>query len=88
MKNMMGMIAGGAMALSLASGSAFSANMGEKMMNMMQCSGACNTEYLQCVAAAQQLASTPMEGLSQLRTNFDNSTACGQAAIACNASCN
>ena len=88
MKNVLGLLAAGGMMLSAFAISASAANMGEKAVMMMQCSSACNVEYLQCVASAQQLASTPMEGLSQVKTNFMSSTQCGQAALACNATCN
>lgn len=88
MKKVLGLVTTATLMASASFSSATAANLGEKAMMMMQCSSACNVEYLQCVASAQQLASTPQDGLSQIATNFSNSTACGQAALACNASCN
>jgi hypothetical protein len=64
-------------------GTASAASMGD----MMQCSASCATQYTQCVIAAQQLAPTPMEGLSQLQSNFMASTECGKESMACQASC-
>ncbi len=87
MKKVLGLTAATVFAMSAFASVSSAATMGENMMAMMQCSGACTTEYLQCVGSAQQLASTPAEGLSQIKTNFDASTACGQAAAACQASC-
>jgi hypothetical protein len=88
MKNILGIIAATGFALTAFASSASAANIAEKMAMMAQCSATCNTQYLQCVASAQQLASTPMEGLNQVKTNFMNSTECGTAALACNSSCN
>jgi len=88
MRKIVGSLFAGAMMLGAVSGSASAANMGDKMMGMMQCSSACSAEYLQCVGSAQKLASTPQEGLSQIAMNFEASTACGTAAMACQASCN
>jgi len=87
MKKAIGALFAGAMTLAAFSGSASAANMGDAMMGMMQCSAACSTEYLQCVGNAQQLASSPSEAMSQIAANFEASTACGQAAMACQASC-
>ncbi|MGB7286153.1 MAG: hypothetical protein WBC71_04400 [Salaquimonas sp.] len=87
MKKLMGLLAVGGIALSTFATSVSAQSMGDKAISMMQCSSACNTQYLQCVASAQQLASTPMDGLSQIKTNFMNSTECGKAAMACNSSC-
>lgn len=88
MKNVLSLLAAGGLMLSASAISTSAANMGEKTVMMLQCSGACNVEYLQCVASAQQLASTPLDGLNQIQTNFADSTQCGQSALACNASCN
>ena len=88
MKNVLGILAATSFAIAAFSSNASAQTMAEKMGMMLTCSGACNTQYLQCVAAAQQLASTPAEGLNQLKANFMSSTECGQAAMACNASCN
>ena len=87
MKKMIATVFAGAMMLGSASVGANAANAGDMMMSMMQCSSACSTQYMQCVASAQQMASTPMEGMSQLKANFMASTECGNAAMACNASC-
>ncbi len=87
MKKVIGTIFAGALMLGAANTAANAANAGEMMMSMMQCSSACNAEYLQCVASAQQLASTPMEGMSQLKSNFMASSECGKAAMACQAGC-
>ncbi|WP_075996513.1 hypothetical protein [Salaquimonas pukyongi] len=65
-------------------GSAGAANM---MMEKMQCSAACNTQYMQCVMGANQMTSVPAEALNQIMANFQGSTACGQEAIACQQSC-
>ena len=65
-------------------GTAGAANM---MMEKMQCSASCNTQYMQCVMAANQMTSVPAEALMQIKTNFQGSTACGQEAIACQKSC-
>lgn len=86
MKKVIGTFFAGAMMMGAVAGGANAAKMGD-MMGMMQCSAACNTEYLQCVASAQQLAGTPQEGLTQIASNFQMSTECGNAAMACQASC-
>ncbi len=86
MKKTVSALFAGAMLLGV-SFSGASANMGEKMMGMMQCSASCNSQYAQCVVSANKLASTPQEGMSQIVTNFQGSTACGQEAMACQASC-
>ena len=88
MKNILGIIAATGFAIAAFSSNASAQSAAEKIGMMLTCSGACNTQYLQCVAASQQLASTPAEGLNQIKTNFMNSTECGKAAMACNASCN
>ena len=86
MKKVIGTFFAGAMMMGAVAGGASAANMGD-MMGMMQCSASCNTEYMQCVASAQQLASTPQEGMSQIASNFQASTECGKAAMACQSSC-
>lgn len=88
MKNLLGIIATAGFVATAFVSTASAANVAEKMAMMAQCSTACTTQYLQCVASAQQLASTPADGLNQVKTNFMNSTECGTAAMACNASCN
>lgn len=87
MKKTVSALFAGAMLLGTAVTGANAANMGEKMMMMMQCSSACNAQYTQCLMNANQLAATPMEGMSQLMTNFQGSTACGQEAMMCQQSC-
>lgn len=88
MKKVLGMIAAFGFAATAFVSTASAQNVAEKMAMMAQCSAACSGQYLQCVASAQQLASTPADGLNQVKTNFMNSTECGNAAMACNASCN
>lgn len=81
-------IIAGAFALALTAGAASAQMMqGGKMMGMMQCSSACSQQYMQCMMSANQLASTPSEGMAQMRANMQSSMACNQAAMACNASC-
>ena len=75
-------------AMLASAGAAGAANMMmEKMTGAMQCSAACNTEYMQCVIGANQTTSVPTEALNQVKANFQGSTACGQAALACQQSC-
>ena len=57
------------------------------MSDMMACSASCSTEYMQCVAAANQLTSDPAMAMSQIKSNMMASTECGNAAMACSSSC-
>lgn len=83
------LFAAAAVSAILASASAAGAAnmMMEKMTGMMQCSAGCNTQYMQCVMGANQMTSVPTEALNQVMANFQGSTACGQAAMACQQSC-
>lgn len=82
-----GLIAG-AFALTAMTGAVSAAQMQSgKMMGMMQCSAACSQQYMQCLMSANQMASSPSQGMAQLKSNFQGSTFCGQAAMTCNASC-
>jgi hypothetical protein len=89
MKTLLKTSAAAAFILAGVAGSASAQMMdGDKMMGMMQCSAACNTEYMQCLMASQQMTSDPTMAMGQVQSNFQNATACGQAAMACQASCN
>ena len=72
----------------LASSATFaSAASMDDMSGMMACSASCTTEYMQCVAAANQLTSDPAMAMSQIKSNMMASTECGNAAMACSSSC-
>jgi len=83
MTKLMGIVAATGLALSAMVGTASAASMGE----MMQCSAQCSKDMMQCVMSANQLAGTPAEGLSQIKSNVMGSTECGKASMACQASC-
>ena len=75
-------------AIIASAGAASAANMMmEKMTGAMQCSASCNTQYVQCVLSANQMTKMPAEAVNQVVANFQGSTACGQAAMACQQSC-
>lgn len=87
MKTILKAAAVAAFAVSTMSGAALAQNMGDMMMSKAQCSAMCNSEYMQCVMASQQMTSDPMMALEQVRMNFSNATACGQAAMQCQQGC-
>ena len=80
-------VSGAALAMFAFAGTASAQNAAGQMMNLMQCTAGYNTEYVQCLASANQMTSDPMKAGSQVMTNFQGSTACGQQAMACHKGC-
>lgn len=87
MSGMIKTLAAGALLLSASMGTAAAQNAGEMVMMKMQCSAACNTAYMQCVAASQQVTTDPMMVMEQVKMNFMMSAECGNQNMACQASC-